>query len=341
MVDYSYEKYTDNLLNRVFSNIPTTAVKTESDDERENILQKIQLQQESLEKKLSELLVANNSNNHAHSKIQRVPVKSRPTEQEDEDEAHHQKRGKTKDESAASQAVLEKAQAEQAEINELQKRKSLFSRRKKSIKSPSPDDSTSSSSFWKPREQRPKGWWKGNTNRNDIHQQQQPQQSAVNTAVANTTANKSMKPSTSIKKRSVAKPKRPMAFKSPQQRQKKNRSIKKKQQQPTSYYANHANNGGDGATRHYALPFTSPVCYPQASTMMPSQQPLQQYPYMMPITTPSPNYYMMPPNMLMGQTSPRHYQSSTFTQQQQQQHNNKNTTIYNPRESSNDRCLIM
>ncbi|KAI8886269.1 hypothetical protein K501DRAFT_283888 [Backusella circina FSU 941] len=177
-------------------------------------------------------------------------------------------------------------------------------------------------SFWRPRETRAKGWWKGNRAPSKDQQDEQHQSGSI--------SKKDKKVASSIKSRRAA---RPMAFKTPQR---KNKVSGSNSASTTTTAA---------AQNNYTLPISSqqqvstpimaapqmmyamPQMFPQ-QTLFP-QQMLSQFSQPLPFGQPSPMYYHPQPA------------EPAATTNEDESKNKKRTTIYNPREVSHDKCCIM
>lgn len=192
-------------------------------------------------------------------------------------------------------------------------------------------------SFWKPREERPKGWWKGQ--RGTKQQPQEEEYEEVEEEVEEEEEEevvivppKKTKKVVVVKRVIVpkkvpsikaTKPKRPMAFKPPPTR--KNKVSEKKSKHNETCHAASTTN-------------TTAV---QPMYVMPQQmyqQPMYQQPMMMMPQQPDP-YYSMPPMMGGGVYQP--YVTPVSQEKETVSPVKKNKSIYNPRESTNDKCSIM
>ncbi|KAI8378182.1 hypothetical protein EDC96DRAFT_217133 [Choanephora cucurbitarum] len=145
--------------------------------------------------------------------------------------------------------------------------------------------------FWKPRQERPKDWWKGNRGTSDQKRVIQPKK---------------------VPSLQGTKVKRPMAFKTPSIKKKK--QVSRKKINTTSLQKDNDDNAQE--TPH-------PMPMPMPMYMMPQQplyyqQPMMTQPYM----TPIPSY-------------PTHQQDMPT------QATKRKTSVLNPREHSNDKCILM
>ncbi|KAI8367298.1 hypothetical protein BD560DRAFT_424676 [Blakeslea trispora] len=151
-------------------------------------------------------------------------------------------------------------------------------------------------SFWKPRQERPKGWWKGNRGTTD----------------ESSRTRRTVQPK-KVPSLQGTKAKRPMAFKTP--------SVKKKKQVPRKKI---------NAEPIYEQQSAVEV---QESMPMPIYvMPQQSVYYQQPMTMVAPPY-MMP---IANRTHP-----TSKPNQDSIQVPRRKTSVLNPREYSNDKCLIM
>lgn len=190
-------------------------------------------------------------------------------------------------------------------------------------------------SFWKPREERPKGWWKGQRATQKEEEQyeeveyeeveeEEEEEEVVPVVVAPPVKTKKVvrkvvvpKPVPSIK---ASKPKRPMAFKQPTPRKSKPEKKKK---------------AGKNAKSNTKDTSSTTAAVAQPMYMMPQQmyQPAYyQQPMMMPQQFMPGSYY---PQM-MGQVP-----QQQSTQPERRSSPARKKSIYNPRDNSNDKCSIM
>ncbi|KAK4511098.1 uncharacterized protein ATC70_012309 [Mucor velutinosus] len=226
----------------------------------------------------------------------------------------------------------------------------------KSVAYPPQQMAAERSSFWKPREKKPKGWWKGN--REDKAQPQAyyeeeieydeheiPEYQEEDSAEEEVPV---IAPSSSKQKRrvvvkrvivpkkvpSISKPKRPMAFKTPTPKKPKSKSSKKKKNDATV-----SKNSGTTVTARRSMPLyvmpQQPMYYPQ-----PMMMPSAPQPYMM---GGGGGYYMMPASGMMGQ-SPLMQRLCDDTDVEEKRPTtklNRKKSVYKSREISNDKCSIM
>ena len=153
--------------------------------------------------------------------------------------------------------------------------------------------------FWKPRQERPKDWWKGNRGTSDQKRVIQPKK---------------------VPSLQGTKVKRPMAFKTPSIKKKK--QVARKKINTTSIHQQKDNDVGEQETPH---PIPMPVSTPMPMYVMP-QQPL---------------YYQQPMTMM---TQPYMTPISSYPTHQQDiptQATKRKTSVLNPREHSNDKCILM
>ncbi|CAO3657491.1 unnamed protein product [Mucor hiemalis] len=186
-------------------------------------------------------------------------------------------------------------------------------------------------SFWKPREEKPKGWWKGQRGTKNEQQyneeveyeeEEEEEEEVVPVVIAPPVKTKKVvkrvavpKPVPSIK---ASKPKRPMAFKQPSPRKSKPEKKKK---------------GGKNTKGTTNETSTNVVAQPM---------------YMMPQQMYQPNYYQQP-MMMPQQFMPGSYYPQMMGQVPQQQPAQperrsspaRKKSIYNPRDTANDKCSIM
>ncbi|GAN04001.1 hypothetical protein MAM1_0053d03457 [Mucor ambiguus] len=213
------------------------------------------------------------------------------------------------------------------------------------------------SSFWKPREEKPKGWWKGNRESKDQSQtfyeeeieydeQEIPNHQAEEDSTEEEDVPTIITPSSKQTRRvvvkrvivpkkvpSISKPKRPMAFKTPTPKKPKSKSSKKKKKEDTV-----PNSSSTPATPRRSMPMyvmpQQPMYYPQ-----PMMMPSAPQPYMM---GGGGGYYMPPNGGMMGQ-SPMMQQlyDDADVGKKKPTHLSRKKSVYNPREASNDKCTIM
>jgi hypothetical protein len=200
-----------------------------------------------------------------------------------------------------------------------------------------------SPTFWRPREEKPKGWWKGNRSNPTTKQQQQyyqyeeeeedekeeeEEESSEEEIPLPVPAKKSKKKVvkkvavphlqkvpqqkvSSIKKKST----RPMAFKAPTVKGKKKKNKVKQESAAKS-------------VPKYAIP-QQPMYYQQPMMVAPQQ------PYIMPGQARG-GYYCMPgQGMMMPPLTQQNEEPASKTAV------TRRKTVLNPRESSNDKCSIM
>jgi hypothetical protein len=172
-------------------------------------------------------------------------------------------------------------------------------------------------SFWRPRESRQKGWWKGN----------RAPSSTNEVEPSGSISKKDKKVVSSIKSRRAA---RPMAFKTPKRKNKvsENNSTQNNYVAPTSYqpvsYQPSSTPVMTQAPAQTPVMYAMPQMFPQ-QTLFP-QQMMQQFAQPLPFGHPSPMYYHPQP-------------AETATEEDTK--GKRRTTVYNPREASHDKCCIM
>lgn len=197
-----------------------------------------------------------------------------------------------------------------------------------------------SPTFWKPREERPKGWWKGARSNSTATEQQPYYHYEENQDVAQeeeeTSSEEEVPVPVPVKKTKKKVVKRVVV---PQQQ--KVPSIKKKTPRPMAFKSptikakkkkNKVKEASAAATKSrpmYAMP-QQPMYY-QQPMMMPSQQP-----YMMPGQFGN-GYYGMPGQGTM-MMSPSLQQNETRSNKTVP---TRKKTVLNPREATNDKCSIM
>lgn len=222
------------------------------------------------------------------------------------------------------------------------------------------------SSFWKPREEKPKGWWKGNRDNKSNQPQQEYYEEEIEyeeQEIPDSQEEESgeeeeeeegqpvMAPPSSrqtkkvVVKRvvvpkkvpSISKPKRPMAFKTPTPRKPKTKSSKKKKNEATvsKNSSNNTPRKAAGGMPMYVMP-QQPMYYPQ-----PMMMPSAPQPYMMGGGGGG-GYYMVSPNGMMGQSPMMQPQyEETEVEEQRPISFSRKKSVYNPRETSNDKCTVM
>ncbi|KAF1799884.1 hypothetical protein V8B55DRAFT_1542402 [Mucor lusitanicus] len=214
------------------------------------------------------------------------------------------------------------------------------------------------SSFWKPREEKPKGWWKGNRESNaqpqtyyeeEIEydeqeipscQEEDPAEEEEDLPVITPSSSKQTKRvvvrRVVVPKKvpSISKPKRPMAFKTPTPKKPKSKSSKKKKNEATVSKSSSSTASPRRSMPMYVMP-QQPMYYPQ-----PMMMPSAPQPYMM---GGGGGYYMMPPNGGMMGPSPLMQQlyDETDVEEKRPAQLSRKKSVYNPREASNDKCTIM
>ncbi|KAL9541021.1 hypothetical protein MBANPS3_009352 [Mucor bainieri] len=215
-----------------------------------------------------------------------------------------------------------------------------------------------SSSFWKPREERPKGWWKGNRESKAQHQTyyeeeieyddqetpnyQEEEDSTEEEDFPVVVPSPSKQTRRVVVKRvivpkkvpSISKPKRPMAFKTPTPKKPKSKTSKKKKNEDTVSKSSSTTATPRRSMPMYMMP-QQPMYYPQ-----PMMMPSAPQPYMM---GGGGGYYMMPPNGGMMGQSPMMQQlyDDTDVEEKKSTHLSRKKSVYNPREASNDKCIII
>ncbi|CAO3648790.1 unnamed protein product [Mucor fragilis] len=228
----------------------------------------------------------------------------------------------------------------------------------KSVANPPQQMATERSSFWKPREEKPKGWWKGNResktqpqayyeeeieyDEQEIPHYQEEDSTEEEEELSAITPSSSKQTKRVVVKRvivpkkvpSISKPKRPMAFKTPTPRKPKSKSSKKKKNEATVSKSSSATATPRSSMPMYVMPQQS-MYYPQ-----PMMMPSAPQPYMM---GGGGGYYMMPPNGGMMGQSPMMQQLYDDPDVEEKRPTNlsRKKSVYNPREASNDKCNIM
>lgn len=194
-------------------------------------------------------------------------------------------------------------------------------------------------SFWKPREERPKGWWKGQKGHTNKHQEDEYEEIEVEDEEEEEEVIivPPKKTKTVVVKRVVVpkkvpsikgtKPKRPMAFKPPPSR--KNKVSEKKTTH--SETCTHATSATSAMQPMFVMP----------QQQMYQQQMYQQPYYPQPMMMPQQNGYYGMPNMMGGGMFQGPQVSHVKEEKEAAAPARRNTTVYNPRESTNDKCSIM
>ncbi|EPB84114.1 hypothetical protein HMPREF1544_09102 [Mucor circinelloides 1006PhL] len=228
----------------------------------------------------------------------------------------------------------------------------------KTVPSPPQQMVAEKSSFWKPREEKPKGWWKGNRESKaqphayyeeaiEYEEQEIPDYQEEEDFTEEEEVIPVITPSSSkqtkrvVVKRvivpkkvpSISKPKRPMAFKTPTPRKPKSKSSKKKKNEATLSKSSSTTAAPRRSMPMYVMP-QQPAYYPQPMIM-----PSVPQPYMM---GGGGGYYMMSPNGAMGQpTMMQQLHEDIDVQEKRPANLSRKKSVYNPREASNDKCNIM
>lgn len=264
--------------------------------------------------------------------------------------AHHQYKDKKLEKLAKKQEQqMAKKQEQMAKKQEQQRKKkeraTVSIEAKENLPPPMIDRRPS---FWKPREEKPKGWWKGQRNQlqqeeyqqeyrrpevNEDTEEEEEEEQLEQAPVVSAPPKKSKKqvvvkrvavPPKKVSSLKVTQPKRPMAFKTPT---KKNKVNGKK----SSNSKEKADDAGIATQPVYVMPqqMYQPF-YQQPMMMVPPQQSYGMMPG-------GNGYYYMPnmPNMMVPQ--PQAYQKEEEEAPKVRRHK----SVYNPREASNDKCTIM
>ncbi|KAI8645209.1 hypothetical protein BD408DRAFT_411985 [Parasitella parasitica] len=192
------------------------------------------------------------------------------------------------------------------------------------------------STFWKPREEKPKGWWKGNRDHKSQGYGQQEvgyqEQGTSDLRNGEYEEEKSDLPSRQTrnvvvvpkKESSISKPKRPMAFKGPTPRKYKSKSCKKIKNEATVTPSKSIATG----MPVYLMPRQS-MLYPR-----PMMLPATPQPYMM--DTGNGGHYMIPPTSIVDQSY-----KEAVAEEPRFGRTNRKKSVYNPRAASNDKCIII
>ncbi|CEP13625.1 hypothetical protein [Parasitella parasitica] len=199
------------------------------------------------------------------------------------------------------------------------------------------------STFWKPREEKPKGWWKSNQdNKSKKYYQTQlncqeqensflqkveheeENDSAAITLPGQTKMVAVKRVNVPKKVSSVSKPKRPMAFKGPTSRKPKSKSCKNEKSKDAVSKVMTPSKSIAGEMPVYLLP-QQPILYSQ-----PMMMPSTSQPYMTGVG--NGGYYMMPQTNMINHS---------YEEEQIPVNLNGKKSVYNPREASNDKCTIM
>lgn len=362
-----YDQYTDQLLNSVFENIKQTSeedqfvnqllqnlkLSNQTPPVNNDVLllqQQLQQQKELLEKLTSNIHATPTTSNSSFQvptiaeppasdqKIPRVPVQNK----------QDLTTGELKDINTASKTtsvaspppVLERKKSFiQRALSRDKQFKGKLENKSKSKETSAPQIQRGPS-FWRPREERPKGWWKGNTHQpiqgeesfvyydddsSDFEQDEDeeevvdvppPQMRKKKRQQQTVVTRKAIEPKkvTSIKKQ------RQMAFKTPTLKKKSKATLKKNQK---------------SAAASTVAPVASPV-YVMPQQPIYYQQPMMvpQQPYM------GGNGYYYP----MGYTQPTYASPTTTTNASsttEVTRKKANPSVFNPREATHDKCTIM
>lgn len=174
-------------------------------------------------------------------------------------------------------------------------------------------------SFWKPREDRPNEWWKSKKG--------QGEQSLKQHKVASIRAKK---------------PKRPMAFKTPKRKpvaHAEKKKVSTQSHRPGTVIIKRVPQkqaiSADASKSLNEIIAVAPV-----SAAMPQPVYMVQQPYAMMPPVNHAGYYLVPPMMLSAQ-QPQQPQIVSEKPKPQQVKRKKATTLHNPREASNDKCILM
>ncbi|CEI98977.1 hypothetical protein G6F70_006410 [Rhizopus microsporus] len=173
-------------------------------------------------------------------------------------------------------------------------------------------------SFWKPREDRPNEWWKSKKG--------QGEQSLKQHKVASIRAKK---------------PKRPMAFKTPKRKPVAHTEKKKASTQshrPGTVIIKRVPQK-QAISTDASISSNETIAVAPVSATMPQPVYMVQQPYAMIPPVNHAGYYLVPSMMMPAQ--PQQPQIVSDKPKPQQVKRKKVTTLHNPREASNDKCILM
>ncbi|ORE07058.1 hypothetical protein BCV72DRAFT_262361 [Rhizopus microsporus var. microsporus] len=176
-------------------------------------------------------------------------------------------------------------------------------------------------SFWKPREDRPNEWWKPKKG--------QGEQSLKQHKVA------------SIR---TKKPKRPMAFKTPKRKpvaHAEKKKVSTQSHRPGTVIIKRVPHKQVASTNATAsMPSNETIAVAPVSAAMPQPVYMVQQPYAMMPPVNHAGYYLVPSMVMSAQQSQQ--QPQTVSEKANLQvKRKKTTTLHNPREASNDKCILM